>query len=282
MLHRVHYRYAIYDGPAPEATKVLERDGFALLPGAFDRETIRDLRAEIIDIFERYPPDVRAGSGTSARAEMFRYEMFNRGARCQAIVGSRTILDVIEPLIGDECHIIACTAWRNPADPAHAPRGQEWHTDAGPHIPRKPGVPWPEEIPYPVFATAVHVFLDDCALADGPTAVLLGSHKSGLAPPKEREFDPDLAYEGQRPIPILARSGDVSFFVSDVWHRRLPPRPGGTGRFFLQINYARRDLAQRIRPTSVVNHTTLEARERATTERARLLIGLHPERFYDG
>jgi hypothetical protein len=126
------------------------------------------------------------------------------------------------------------------------------------------------------------VFLDDCDLADGPTAVLLGSHKSGLAPPKEREFDVDLEYEGQRPIPILARSGDVSFFVSDVWHRRLPPLPGGTGRFFLQINYARRDLAQRVRPTSLDNHTTLEARERATTDRARTLIGLHPERFYDG
>jgi len=71
-------------------------------------------------------------------------------------------------------------------------------------------------------------------------------------------------------------------FVSDVWHRRLPPTARSTGRFFLQTNYARRDLAQRVLPTSVVNHTTPESRARARTERERSLIGLHPERFYDG
>ncbi|MEZ6016982.1 MAG: phytanoyl-CoA dioxygenase family protein [Planctomycetota bacterium] len=282
MLHRVDSRYTIYEGPAPAATTTLEREGFVLLPGAFDSSVIQSLRDDIDDVFDRYPPDVRAGSETLSRASMFRYEMFNRSAASQAIAGDRAILDVIEPLISDECHLIACTAWRNPADPAHAPRGQEWHTDGGPHIPRKPGVPWPSEIPYPVFAIAVHVFLEDCTELDGPTAVIPGSHMSGLAPPKAREFDLTLEYAGRGPLPILARAGDVSFFVSDVWHRRMPPQAGGTGRYFLQLNYARRDLAQRVRPTSVVNHTTHEARERAATERGRLLIGLHPERFYDG
>lgn len=282
MLHRVNHRYTLYEGPAPQATHELEREGYAHMRGAFSAETIAALRADIVDVYERYPPDVRAGSPTTSRAEQFRYEMFNRSALSQQIVGDRILLDVIEPLLGDECHIIACTAWRNPADPAHAPRGQEWHTDAGPHVPRKPGVKWPADIPYPVFAIAVHVFLDDCSLADGPTAVLTKSHMSGLAPPKEREWDVDLEYEGRRGLPILAKSGDISLFVSDVWHRRLPPQTAGKGRFFLQINYARRDLAQRVRPTAVVNHTTREARQRATSERARALIGLHPERFYDG
>lgn len=282
MLHRVDARYTIYEGPAPEATRTLERDGLAIVRGAFPPTVIAALRAEILDVFERYPPDVRAGSSTLARASMFRYEMFNRSARCQAVAGDRTLLDVVEPLLGDECHIIACTAWRNPPDPLHAPRGQEWHTDGGPHVPRKPGVRWPSDIPYPVFAVAVHVYLDDCGAADGPTAVVPGSHMSGLAPPKAREFDLDLEYDGRSAVPVLAQSGDVAFFVSDVWHRRLPPRAGGNGRFFLQINYARRDIAQRVRPTSVVNHTSREARERATTERDRMLIGLHPERFYDG
>jgi hypothetical protein len=155
-------------------------------------------------------------------------------------------------------------------------------TDAGPHVPRPPGVPWPDAIPYPVFAIAVHVYIDDCALADGPTAVIPRSHRSGLVPPADREFDDTLEFEGERTTPLLAKAGDVAFFASDIWHRRLPPRPGGTGRYFLQLNYARRDLAQRVRPTALVNHTTAAARERARTERDRLLLGLHPERFYDG
>ena len=81
---------------------------------------------------------------------------------------------------------------------------------------------------------------------------------------------------------MLAEPGDVALFVSDVWHRRLPPTERSTGRFFLQINYARRDMAQRVRPTTRVNHTSQAARERAQTEREQQLIGLHVERFYDG
>ena len=42
-------------------------------------------------------------------------------------------------------------------------------------IPRSPDVEWPEAIPYPVFAIAVHFFLDDCGIDDGPTAVVPGS-----------------------------------------------------------------------------------------------------------
>ena len=282
MLQTINHRFAHYDGPAPEATRTLEREGYVTVRGALAPDVVSSLREEIVEIFERYPPDLRSGCATLERASMFRYEMFNRGARCQAVAGNRAILDVIEPLIGDECHLIACTAWRNPADPSHAPQGQEWHTDAGPHVPRPPGVPWPAAIPYPVFAVAVHVFLEPCTSSDGPTAVIPRSHMAGHVPPPEREWDLDLSLDGRGAVPILAAPGDVSFFVSDIWHRRLPPQSGGHGRFFLQVNYARRDIAQRVRPTSVVHHASREARLRATTERERLLLGLHPERFYDG
>jgi ectoine hydroxylase-related dioxygenase (phytanoyl-CoA dioxygenase family) len=236
----------------------------------------------VLDVFARIPPDRRAGSPTLEHAQMFRYQMFNRSALSQKVSGHPGILEIVEPLLGSDCHVIASTAWRNPADPAHAPRGQEWHSDAGPHIPRSPDVAWPDNIPYPVFAIAVHFFLDDCNLDDGPTAVVLGSHRSGLPPPNEREWDLELEYKGRAGIPCIARAGDVTMFVSDVWHRRLPPTANSTGRFFLQTNYARRDLAQRVLPTEQVNHTSAEARARATGERERLLIGLHPERFYDG
>lgn len=253
-----------------------------MLRSFLPRKEVRRLRSEVVNVFDRTPADKRAGCATVERAEMFRYEMFNRSARCQRMIGHPRILEVIEPLIGNDCHVIACTAWRNPADPAHAPQGQEWHTDAGPHIPRSPEVEWPHNIPYPVFTMCVHVFLDACGPRDGPTAVIPRSHKSGQAPPKEREFDVDLDYRGAGPRLWLAEPGDVGMFVSDIWHRRMPPMQGGEGRFFLQINYARRDIAQRVLPTSEVNHTRPGSRKRAVTERERMLIGLHPESFYDG
>jgi ectoine hydroxylase-related dioxygenase (phytanoyl-CoA dioxygenase family) len=282
LLHKVHHRFRIYDGPVPEASRQLERDGYAHVRGFLRPDEVAALRAEIVDIYAQVPADARAGSPTPERAQMFRYAMFNRGPLCQKVTGHPGILAIVEPLLGPDCHVIASTAWRNPPDPAHAPRGQEWHSDAGPHVPRSPDVEWPEAIPYPVFAVAVHFFLDDCGIDDGPTAVVPGSHRSGLPPPIEREWDPELEYKGRASFPCLAKAGDVTMFVSDVWHRRLPPTPRSKGRFFLQTNYARRDIAQRVLPTSQVNHTAPESRARATTERERLLIGLHPERFYDG
>lgn len=282
MLHKVHHRFRIYDGPAPQATHDLEEHGYALVEGLFSSDEIADLKADILAVYDRIPPDRRAGSANENHASMFRYGMFNRSPLCQRTIADRRILDIVEPLVGPDCHVIACTSWKNHADPAHAPRGQEWHSDAGPHIPRSPDVEWPDNIPYPIFAVATHLFLEDCALEDGPTALVPGSHKSGQPPPVDKEWELELEHRGRKSFPCIAKAGDLGLFVSDVWHRRLPPRKGSTGRFFLQTNYARRDIAQRVLPTTLVNHASPEAAARATTERERLLIGLHPERFYDG
>jgi ectoine hydroxylase-related dioxygenase (phytanoyl-CoA dioxygenase family) len=152
--------------------------------------------------------------------------------------------------------------------------------DAGPHVPRAEGVDWPEAIPYPVFAIGMHLFLEDCPMEAGPTAVLPGSHRSGRLPPKERVNDGDLTFEGRAAHYLIAKAGDATLFVSDAWHRGTPAKPGWR-RFFLQAHYARRDIAQRVFTTAEVSHATREAAERATTPRERTLIGLHKPLFYD-
>jgi hypothetical protein len=92
--------------------------------------------------------------------------------------------------------------------------------------------------------------------------------------------DIDLTYDGRPPVILQGAAGDVSLFVSDSWHRGLPSKDGH-GRYFLQVHYARRDLAQRIRTTDVVNQLSPEAIARADTDRARSLVGLHGPFFYD-
>ena len=213
---------------------------------------------------------------------MFRYAMLNRSPAAQRAVANPKLLAVIEPLLGEDCHIIANTAWRNPAGHPGSHGGQNWHIDAGPHVPLPEGTRWPKEIPHPVFAIGVHIYLQDCALEDGPTGVIPGSHLSGRPPPPRRLLDDDLDYEGQGVVPLITRAGDAGLFVSDVWHRRMPTRDGDHGRFFLQAHYGRRDIAQRLLPTAVANPLSPEAIARAATERERRVIGLHPEFFYDG
>ena len=273
MIRRLLKNLTLLDSTdAPEASAQLERDGYALLRGVFGPTELTRMRREIDAVFDAFPPERTRGD-----KDEFRYEMLNRSAACQAAATHPEILRVVEPLLGEDCHVIANTAWRNPAEFP----GGFWHCDAGPHVPRAEGVPWDDRIPYPVFAVATHVYLQDCTRADGPTAVVPGSHRSGrLAPFDEMEAE-DLSYDGRPPAVFEVDAGDVALFVSDAWHRGLPARPGGRGRYFLQVHYARRDIAQRLRTTAEVNQLSPEAVGRATTERAGTAIGLHEPYFYD-
>jgi ectoine hydroxylase-related dioxygenase (phytanoyl-CoA dioxygenase family) len=230
------------------------------------------MREEIDATFDAYPSErIRDDK------DEFRYEMFNRSAACQAAIMHPDVLRVVDPLLGDDCHVIANTAWRNPPEFPGGP----WHCDAGPHVPRPEGVAWDDRIPYPVFAVAAHIYLQDCTRADGPTAVVPGSHRSGRLPPFDQMGLENLSYDGRPPVLFEVEAGDVALFVSDAWHRGLPAGPGGRGRYFLQAHYARRDIAQRVRLTADANHVAADAAARATTERERNLLGLHAPFFYD-
>jgi ectoine hydroxylase-related dioxygenase (phytanoyl-CoA dioxygenase family) len=272
VIRRLLKNLGVYDGEAPDESLQLEREGWAHLRGVFDEDEVATLRAEIDAVFEAIPPE----RARDDKAE-FRYELLNRSAACQRAIANPRVLEVIEPLLADDCHIIANTAWRNPPDFG----GGVWHCDAGPHVPRPEGVPWDDRIPYPVFAVATHILLADCALADGPTAVVPGSHRSGRLAPFDRMNDPDLTYDGRPPVLLEGNAGDVLLFVSDVWHRGMPAREGGRGRYFLQAHYARRDIAQRLRTPDTVHQLSPDAIKRATTDRERELVGLHEVFFYD-
>lgn len=267
--------------PAPPEAVELEREGCTVIRSLFTPAEVAALRDAIDAVFEDEPPDAR-GRREPEDAAMFRYAMLNRCAAAQTAIAHPRLLSVIEPLLGEDCHVIANTAWRNPAGQPGSHGGQTWHIDAGPHIPLPEGVRWPADIPHPVFAIGVHLFLMDCTIEDGPTGVIPGSHLSGRYPPPDRPLDADLDYEGRKVVPLIAGAGDAALFVSDVWHRRMPTMDGDHGRFFLQVHYGRRDIAQRLRPTAEVNHLTPAAVERARTDRERRLVGLHPAFFYDG
>lgn len=266
---------------SPRASLQLENEGYAVVRRAFPKREMTKLSKEIESIYDSLLPDNRGANKLLGVAEHFRYEMVNRSALAQEVVGSRAILDVIEPLLGEDCHLIANTCWRNPPNGA-AHGGGAWHIDGGPHVPLAPGQVWPEDIPHPVFAIGVHIFMQDCPMACGPTGVIPGSHKSGLPPPHDRPFDVDLTYRNQGVQVVTANKGDIALFVSDVWHRRMPPTKDDAGRFFLQAHYGRRDIAQRLKPTSMVHHLEPAALGRISSEREAHLLGLHGMGFYDG
>ncbi len=275
MIRRVGRNLGLLDTASPTASAQLEAEGWALLTGVLSPAEVAELTAEIDTVYAATNPDVRY---READRPDFRYEMYNRSPAAQRAIAHPAILAAIEPLLGEDCHVIANTCWRNPPDFPGGP----WHCDAGPHVPRPDGVPWDDRIPYPVFVIGAHLWLSDVTVADGPTAVIPGSHRSGRLPPRDRVNDPDLSYEGRTAVAPEAAAGDVLLFVSDSWHRGTPSLPGGQGRLFLQCHYGRRDIAQRVLTTDAVNHVAPEARERIGSEREAQLLGLHQPFFYDG
>ncbi|MGP0030959.1 MAG: phytanoyl-CoA dioxygenase family protein [Acidimicrobiales bacterium] len=265
----------------PAAAERLQRDGYAVLRRVWTGADLAALRADVERVFVEYPPDGPGRGDPTEDWAPFRYEMLNRSALVQRAIGHPKILEVVEPLLGEDCHVIANTAWwQEPGHNEHL--GRFWHIDSGPHIPRDAEVPWDARIPYPIFAIASHLFLRDCPIESGPTGVIPGSHTSGQPPPVQRLADDHLEWGGHGAVPVVAEAGDVALFASDIWHRRMPPTAGDPGRMFLQCHYGRRDLAQRIRPTTTVNHLSAEALTRARTPRERTLVGVHPPSFYDG
>lgn len=282
MIRKVDGYNRPYDGPAAFGAQCLEANGHFLARAVFTPAETAALRAEIEEVYERLPPDWRPGSPTLEHAQMYRYQMFNRSALCQAAIARREILDILEPLLGGDCHAISCTAWRNPPGRTSAPEGQQWHVDGGPYIARPEGQEWPEHIAYPIFVITTQIYLQEVTVDDGPTAVLPGSHRSGRLPPHERMWDVDLEYRGSRGQLHLAQPGDVSFFVSETWHRRMPTTEKCKGRFFLQTAFGRREIAQRVLLTEQMNCVSDEARARARSSRELELLGLHPALFYDG
>ncbi|MFT6301371.1 MAG: hypothetical protein ACI9XK_003921 [Granulosicoccus sp.] len=266
----------------PQAATDLENDGFVIVKGAISPDEVETLSAELKALFETRRPDVRLPDATEADYADFRYEVLNRSAAAQSAVSHPSILAVIEPLLGPDCHVVSNTAWWNQPQKEKAPFdvGNPWHIDAGPHIPRPADVPWDNRIPYPIFMIGCHILLQDCGLESGPTGFIPRSHTSGQLPP-DQDIDGLISYHGAGPSVPLGNAGDAVFFVSDIWHRRMPTSSDDKGRFFLQVQYGRRDIAQRLQTTDIVNHLSDEAIERAVSEREKTVVGLHPPGFYD-
>jgi len=76
MIRRVGGNLTVRKGEAPEASALLEREGWAVLRGVLEPGLIQTLGDEIAAAFANYPPE----RGRGDKSE-FRYEMLNRAAR---------------------------------------------------------------------------------------------------------------------------------------------------------------------------------------------------------
>src|SRR5258706_6550064 len=117
MIKRRHGNLVLLREPVLPASQQLEQDGYALVRGVLSAEDVEALGTEITAVFESSDPD-----RPQDQRNEFRHGMLNRSPLSQRAIAARALLDVIEPLLGEDCHVIADTAWRN--EPRH--QGGPW------------------------------------------------------------------------------------------------------------------------------------------------------------
>ena len=258
----------------PLKVEQFHRDGFLVLPDALSKDQVARLLAGVRRAFDEEPSDeVRANYGSLTR--IWRAKMFEHGPEFEELIDNPRTIDLIEALLGTDCHLIAMSALRTPPGGAI----DTWHVDEAVRFPRPPDAKLDPRIPMPCFVVNLNYYLCDVDEELGPTQFVPGSHRSGRAPGAD-DFDSkgDPVYEGQGVVSAVGKAGTAVLWNDQSWHRGGPNRSEGRVRWVQQAPYGRRFIAQRFFP--FVNYRMPEAVLERANPRRRRLLGVHSAGAY--
>lgn len=181
------------------------------------------------------------------------------------------VAGLAEAILGEDCHMMAMNALRN----GNGVGIDRWHVDQGPFF------PCPDEIPrhdprlrISCFAfNALFPLTDIDSIEHGPTQVVPGSHYSGRKPPVEDNPN----FDGQGPVSIYAKAGDVYLFHNQVWHRGAVNESQRV-RYVATVAYSQRFMAQRFYP--FLNYHMPDHVLKGADERLLRMLGKHEKGSY--
>jgi len=149
-------------------------------------------------------PDVAGSTST-----IIRHQMFLKGAIFENLLDRSPVIDFVEDVLGNTCHLISENAiFTRPGQGIDT-----WHVDEAVHFPRPSDVPLDPRIAVPCFVVQALYYLVDVDEAIGPTQFVPGSQRSGRKP------DPELVYDGKGVVNVIARAGDCLLQNGQAWHR---------------------------------------------------------------
>lgn len=248
-------------------------DGFLVLPAVLPAGDVAALREGVERAFAA--PDPEADSYGPELARIWRPKMFERGEAFEALVDHPTVIDLVEAILGSDCHLIANSALRTgPGEGIST-----WHADETIRFPRPADVPLDPRIPMPCFVLNFNYYLCDVDEALGPTQFVPGSHRSGRGPgPDNRDANGSPAYEGRSAVSAVGPAGTAVMWNDQTWHRGAPNKSGDRVRWVQQAPYGRRFIAQRFWP--FVNYQLPAHVVTRANPRRRRLLGMHERGAY--
>lgn len=237
-----------------------DAQGYLLLKSALGPEEIAWARAGI----DRLQPQHWDYTGL---VDHFKC-VFNREPGWLPYLDRPGVIELMDSLLGEDCHVVGQTAWR--CHPGFI--GSQIHVDYLP-FPVDETLLTGGQVTVPAQIVTVHFFLDDIDADLAPTQVVAGSHRAGRAPRADES-----SWQGSPLTPILCRAGDALLFRSDLWHGGSRNR-SERSRYLLQVHYGRRMVAQKFSP--YVDWQFNPAVIAAATARQRRLLGDHAPAEYD-
>jgi hypothetical protein len=139
------------------------RYGFLVIPDAISREQAERLRRGVERAFEKPSAVANLYGGI---ATMWRPTMFEQGEEFEQLVDNPRVMDLVEAILGNDCHLIAMSALKT--GPNESVAGA-FHVDETVRFPRPKGVPLDPRISVPCFILNLQYYLCDVDESLGPT-----------------------------------------------------------------------------------------------------------------
>jgi ectoine hydroxylase-related dioxygenase (phytanoyl-CoA dioxygenase family) len=254
-----------------EIIRDFKRDGFVLIPGVLEEEETRALRDKIDELAEK--PELEK-SGHRAKSPFIIWHL-NELDRifCDMLI-REPIYTLMEAIFGEGFQQCGNQVLRN----GEGQQIDHWHVDNALWFPLPDEVPRHDpRIEMPVFWLTVQIALTDIDTLDhGPSQYIPGSHYAGRHPTK----DETTQFEGQSPVSVLCRSGDIYLHNPQCWHRGTPNRSGKL-RYVLQQQYGQSWAFRRY--NAYILHKMPEDLLEGADERLFKVLGsfrFNPEDYY--
>ena len=243
------------------------RDGFCFIPGVLERDEITALRQAVDHVFE----GLKSKDSNKLYGSYVAVRLFEDDPVFEAILTREPIITLVEEILGKNCHLIAQNVVRNAPGQAI----DAFHADELVFFPVSEGMERHDpRLRMPVFLVTVQIPLTDIpSIEYGPTEFVPGSHYSGRNPndPKNPIF------QGQGPVPIFCKAGDIYLHNGQCWHRGAP-NSSNQMRYLLQLAYGMRFVSQRFYP--FVNYQLPQRVYDRADERRKRVLGFHPKGPY--
>jgi ectoine hydroxylase-related dioxygenase (phytanoyl-CoA dioxygenase family) len=244
----------------------LEHEGYLVIPDVLSKDEISTLRRGVERAFAVSSDE----SKLYGMDDIWRPKMFEYGPEFEALVDHPAVAELVDKVLGDDCHLIANSALRTGPGKGIS----FWHADEAVRYPRPIDVELDPRIPLPPVILNLNYYLCDVDLELGPTEFVPGSHRSGrqpLAQDKDAEGNP--SYKGRGVFSAVGKAGTAVIWNDQTWHHGATNKSKDRFRWVQQVPYARRWIAQRFYP--FINYRLPEGILDRATPRRKRLFGVH-------